>query len=583
MSLLRHKFQQALAGLAIGAATTAAAWADPLTPVRPAGVLVEVAQSPESPAAAVEPSTPAVTAAAPSPAPAACPPAKPKPPAPKKLQTCYHGHLIDWSKYPATLRPLPRPGIFPIVPVEGPGYFSFWDDLVGNERKAPPKSGYAPFAINAQPFFDSDWRYVDGVPAQDRTIVESLKRIQVGNGAMLSTGGEVWSRYMGEHNSRLTEADNSYNLAHVRMYGDFWYNEGLRVYAEGVWADSFGEDLAPLGIDVDRGDFTDLFVDLKLFEAAGAPVYVRGGRQELLYGSQRLLSPLPWANVRRTFQGVKLFRTGEKWDIDAFWMQPVIPNASQFDAPDENQNLAGTWWTYKPRKGETVDLYYLMLNNSNPVVQQGIVRSPTHNHTFGSRWAGAKNDWLWDFEGMMQTGEVAGNGLFAGAANAGVGRTWKNSWLSPTAWLYYDYASGDHSPNAGTSNTFNQLFPFGHYYLGWMDQVGRQNIHDLNVHAYFYPAPWITVWTQYHHFWLDSPTDALYNAGGVAIRRDPTGAAGRNVGDELNLVVNFHLARYTDVLVSCNKLYGGRFLQQTAGPNAASNAESLYLMFSQRW
>jgi hypothetical protein len=116
-----------------------------------------------------------------------------------------------------------------------------------------------------------------------------------------------------------------------------------------------------------------------------------------------------------------------------------------------------------------------------------------------------------------------------------------------------------------------------------MNLVGRQNIHDLNAHLYLYPAPWVTVWLQYHHFWLDQSRDSLYNAGGVAYRRDPTGAAGINVGDEIDLVLNFHLTRYSDILVSYNKLYGGGFLKATSGAGQAIDAESLYLMFQQRW
>ena len=38
-----------------------------------------------------------------------------------------------------------------------------------------------------------------------------------------------------------------------------------------------------------------------------------------------------------------------------------------------------------------------------------------------------------------------------------------------------------------------------------------------------------------------------------------------------------------DVMASYNKLYGGRFMEETAGPNGAKDAESLYLIFSQRW
>jgi hypothetical protein len=39
------------------------------------------------------------------------------------------------------------------------------------------------------------------------------------------------------------------------------------------------------------------------------------GRQELLYGAQRLISPLDWANTRRTFEGGKLIWQGERVEV----------------------------------------------------------------------------------------------------------------------------------------------------------------------------------------------------------------------------------------------------------------------------
>ena len=272
----------------------------------------------------------------------------------------------------------------------------------------------------------------------------------------------------------------------------------------------------PLPIDVDRGDILNLFLDANLFDYRGSPVVLRVGRQELLLGSQRLISTLDWANTRRTFEGARVMRRGEKWDFDAFFVQFVLPLASEFDRPDENQDFAGAWLTYRPEKGRFLDFYYLYLDNSNNIRQQDIERAPFDAHTFGSRWTGDRNGFLWDYELMMQLGDRGPANLVAGAATAGLGRHLKNSPLSTTAWIYYDYASGDADPNEGDYNTFNQLYPFGHYYLGWLDLVGRQNIHDVNGHLILYPSPWITMVIQYHHFWLNQSRDALYNAGGVA-------------------------------------------------------------------
>jgi hypothetical protein len=506
--------------------------------------------------------------------------------APKSTEpckTCCHGTLLDWSKYPATIRPMSRPGIFSIPPPPGPAYYSMWDAITGECRKAPPKSGYPPNAIMPWAFYDADWRFVEGVPCQDRTFVERMKRIHLGDCWLLSTGGEYWLRYHNEHNARLSEAEATFTFQHLRTYADLWYKDSLRIYGEFVWADLFNENIAPLPPDVDRGDINSLFVDLKLFDYQGKPVFVRGGRQEFQYGSQRFVTPLPWANKRNTFQGIKLFRQSEKWDFDAFWGQFVPPVANEFDSADENINLAGLWLTQKPQKGEAIDYYYLLLDNENSTAPQGVVRTPTQAHTLGSRWSGDRCGNLWDVEGAVQFGEVDSRDLLAGMFTAGLGRNWKDASMSPTAWLYYDYASGDADPNVGTANTLNSIFPFGHYYLGWADLVGRQNIHDVNAHLYLYPAPWMMVWLQYHHFWLAEPADSLYTPAGVGYRRDATGQSGTDVGDEIDLVFNFHLTRYSDFLVSYNMFFGGEFLENTAGPNAAIDSSALYMLFQQRW
>ena len=495
---------------------------------------------------------------------------------------CCCGHSVDWSKVPGSIRPMPRLGHFPIPPT-GCGYYSLCDQLAGTRREQAPASGYPAFFAMPPSFFDADFRYLESNRTGERTFVEELKRIPLGDCLTFSTGGQFAARYMHERNSRLTETDNTYTLGRVRAYGDLMYGDKFRVFAEYIWADSFSEELSPLPIDVNRGDLLNLFMDVNLFDYEGRPVYARIGRQELLLGSQRLVSTLDWANVRRTFEGVRLFRTGEKWDVDLFYTAFVPPDPSSFDHADENVEFGGAWATYRPQPGHFADFYYLYLDNSNTVTQQGIARSPTELHTFGTRYLGDRDGFLWEYEVALQFGNQNGQDVLAGAATVGAGRNFKESRWSPTVWLYYDYASGDSDPAAGDAHTFNPQFPFGHYYLGWIDQVGRQNIHDLNAHLYFYPQPWLTVWLQYHHFWLDESQDALYNAAGNAIRRDPTGAAGRNVGDEIDVVVNVHVGRYSDVLVGYSRLFGGGFLESTSGATAASDAELFYMMYQQRW
>ncbi|MFO0967151.1 MAG: alginate export family protein [Gemmataceae bacterium] len=485
---------------------------------------------------------------------------------------------FDWKKVPP-IHAFPRPGFFPNPP-KGCGYYSLFDEVLGRLRPDRPKYGYMPLALQPPPMFDIDWRYLDDPKTPPQDFLESLHRVHLGDNWLFNTGGEFRWRHMHEINSRLTGVTNDYELLRTRVYGDLWYRDVFRVYVEGLDARSYNQNLAPNPVDVDRTDLLDAFVEFKVFENCNGKGYVRVGRQELLYGSQRLISPPDWNNTRRTFQGVRGYYTSEKWDVDLFWTQPVVPNPSHFDSVDNNQNFAGFWATYRPAKGQFRDFYYLYLDNTNRQTQLGIVRAPYNVHTLGTRFAGDKNDFLYDVELMGQVGRRGDEDIFAAAATAGVGYHFEHAPMDPTFWLYYDFASGDQNPNGGQFNTFNQLFPFGHYYFGWLDFVGRQNIHDFSAHMYLYPTKWLTFNAQFHHFELASARDALYNAAGNAIRRDPTGAAGRDVGDEIDLIFNFHLTRRSDFLIGYSQMWEGSFLKQT-GPRL--DPSLFYAMYNFRW
>jgi Alginate export len=492
-----------------------------------------------------------------------------------------------WSKVPPVV-PLPRSGWFIIAPT-GPGYYSLKDWITDNYRENPPKYPYPPTSIIPNSYFDADYRYLDDPNNTQFDWSDFYKRIHIGDNWLLSVGGEERVRYQHEEGGylRLFNGDTDYTLLRSRVYTDLWYRDIFRVFAEFYDARVNGQDLPPNPTDVNHSDFLNLFAELKIFELADHPAYVRAGRQELLYGSQRLISPLDWANTRRTFQGVKAYWHGEYWDADVFWVQPVIVNPTHFDSPDSGREFMGAWTTYRPKKGTSVDAYFLHLDNSRPANSaplggRGGKLGGYSVNTIGSRFAGDQNHFLWDFEGMYQFGEWVNEGDAAGAVTTALGYQFADVPMDPEFWIGWDFASGDYHPGTGPQHgTFNQLFPFGHYYFGFLDLVGRQNISDLNMQFDFYPTKWIVTMMQYHMFRLDSARDALYNSGGTAIRRDPTGRAGTDVGDEIDLITNFHLSQHQDILLGYSKLFAGQFIQHTTGPKGSP--EFFYAQYCFKW
>lgn len=544
--------------------------------VSSAGESSPPAKAPPPPPALLPPASSLQNSAAPAPATTA-PPSTPAP-ACCGSACCECG--VDWTKIPP-VRALPRPGYFTIPPT-GCGYYSFLDQLNGCCREKPPIMPYGFFGFYQPSFYDTDFRYLDKPDNKQCDYWDPVKRIHCGDNWLFSTGGQTWFRQMNEVDRQLTTADNNYGLYRGRIYGDAWYKDQFRFFIEYLYADSFWFDVNPLPIDINRSDFQNLFIELKVGEIGCQPVYTRIGRQEMYMGSQRLISGLDWANTRRTFQGVRAYRTDEKFDFDAFWVQPVIVNRNELDSVDNNQNFVGFWGTYKPRKGTALDMYYLMLDNTNNVATgTNRVTKGFTAHTIGSRYSGDKDCVLWDFEGMLQLGDWSNQDLVAGAYTAGLGYHFKCAPMNPQFWVYYDWASGESTPGAGgTRSTFQQLFPFGHYYFGFLDLVGRQNIQDVSCQAVVYPTNWITGIVQFHRFWLAEPADALYNAAGRVVRNDPTGSSGRDVGCELDFVLSFHLSTHSDVLLGWSKLFRGDFVTNT-GP--AVSPELFYVQYGYRW
>jgi hypothetical protein len=511
---------------------------------------------------------------------------------------------FDWSKVPPIF-PTPRTGCFFIAP-SGPGYYSLRDLLEHNYReKAPFYPTVPPFLSPVfTPFFDADYRYLDNPDNTQFDFFDPIKRFHPTPNTMFTVGGEERLRYMDETNSRLTGKDNAYLLTRSRVFVDFWFRDIFRVYVEFLDARSTHQTEVPLLIDRDYADFLNLFGELKIVDFLDHPGYLRVGRQEMLFGSQRLISPLDWANTRRTFDGARAYWHGDKVDADVFITQPVIPNVDRLDAPDSSILFGGVWLTYRPAKGQFIDLYYLDINNDDNVApglfnKKGKQVKGTYNtSTLGSRIGGDyHNGLLWDFEGMWQFGDWSNQTTSAWAGTAGLGYNFANVLFTPSFWAYFDYASGDHNPGFGQHGTFNQLFPFGHFYFSQIDDFGRQNIQDLNFQANFRLTPWIFTNIQYHILHLDAAKDALYGPqgalapqGGAIERIDPTGKAGTDVGQVLHVLTNFHLTQHQDIFIGYAHLFAGTYLKEapvpgfkTVTPAQASDGELFYIQYSFRW
>jgi hypothetical protein len=499
-----------------------------------------------------------------------------------------------WETVWPTLVPYPRTGNFYVAP-SGPGYYTLFDSLRGQELPDRPKNPYLQWGQNANPFFNVDFRYLDNPNNTETFFFDALKRIHLGEDWMFSTGGEVRDRYTSLVNAYLFNkkpqaGDNeTFNLFRARVYGDLYYRDIFRLYAEFTSADSSPQRVPRPSSDVDKADILNLFVEVKVLPLGDNAVYVRGGRQELLFGSQRLISPSDWSNELRTFQGVRAMYHTSKIEEDLWWTQPVIINSGKLDSIDDQQTFVGNYFKYRFTKDISLDAYYLYLDNNNHTsAGRGGVLGPLECNTFGSRFVGqtgTDGQFLFDFEGAIQFGDFSNQTDHADMYVTGLGYWFKEMPAIPTFWVYYDHASGTPNPVTGTEHrTFNQLFPSGHNYFNSQDLFGRQNINDFHLELGVFPLNWLRFTAGYHVLNLDQAEDALYNSSGSVVRQDKTGKAGIDIGDCVNGSVQLHIDNHQLVNVSYAHLFSGTFIQKTAiVPAAARDADSVWFTYQLKW
>ena len=465
-----------------------------------------------------------------------------------------------------------------------PGYGAAPAKPAGKKKPAGPPSPYKGV------YYDNDFSYLDKPNNKYHAFGDAWKRLEATDCSVLDLGGEFRLRYHLEHNlrgSNLTGRSDEFLLERTRLYANWEYDGFVRLYAEAIDANSDFEHFTPRTIEENRFDALNLFGDLLLTEDDGSKLWGRVGRQELLYGNERLVSPLDWSNTRRTFDGAKIFWRGEDWNVDGYWVRPVpfaqhVNSDVNFDAPDQSQEFMSLYATFKGIKDKTLDLYYFRYAEYNG---PGTFFAPQdfNLNLFGGRWLAKSGDWLGELEGGYQFGEWGATNQSAGFFTAGLGRQFPDACWKPKLWLYYDFASGDANPNDGEHGTFNQLFPLGHKYFGYCDLVGRQNIHDLNLQLTTTPHKKLTFMVWYHIFHLDEARDALYNANGTAIRVDNTGAAGTDVGQELDLTLTWNVRPRADLLFGYSHFYQGDFVRATNPVGVNGDVDFFYTQFNWRF
>jgi hypothetical protein len=395
--------------------------------------------------------------------------------------------------------------------------------------------------------FGEDWSVLRRDSA--RGGLDALKYLPLSQGGSvyLSLGGQLRYREEGVRNFMLSPDEgrtDGFGLTRSLLHADLHAGGHLRLFVEGKHSVAHGRDL-PGGrrtLDHDEWEVQNAFIDL-----TGGRLSARVGRQELLLGSQRLLSPLDWSNTRRTFDGARVWGQVRGLQVDGFWTRPVRIEVSAPNQADPQSTFWGV--TARPASNRLPlqwEVYSLVLQQSDSVRVWGSP-GPHSRFTLGGRaTAPLTPATRMEVEGGWQGGSLGGRTISAWFLASDLSRTFATLPARPTATLGLDYASGDADPTDARVGTFHQLFPLGHAYAGHMDLLGRQNLIEARGVLSATLTPRLRARAAAHRFLRARSEDAAYNVAGGVLSA-PSGVRARGVGSEVDLSATARLRRHLRV------------------------------------
>jgi len=339
-------------------------------------------------------------------------------------------------------------------------------------------------------------------------------------------GVDVNMRYRGELDGRDFNADTQpMTFSALRSRIGFWAEKGdLKGYFQFQHPHVFGWNSRTLAtsntVDVHQAY---LKIDYFLLD----DLSLKLGRTEMAYGDQRLIGPVGWSNVGRTFDGFVFHYKADSFWVDAF----ATKQAERYSNPQSSvsdDNFAGLW-------GEVTSLklnLFLLHRNLVGARPDGAMTTVEARNTVGAYYSNQYKSGLGTTLNVAyQFGGEKNYALADPNVNIGAYLFALKVWyklegdLNPSVGLGVDMTSGDDNPTNDTDNAFDNLYYTGHKFRGHMDYfVGNMNagLRDIYLMAKIAPSDRWNASLTFHNF----ATTANYSS---AVDGSNTTAVGNEV------------------------------------------------------
>ncbi len=414
--------------------------------------------------------------------------------------------------------------------------------------------------------YDEDWSLLSDAPREGWRAAKYLPLAQDG-AAYLTLGGEARARLEGFEGNLWGDPpapDDGYLWLRVMPHADLHagparvFAQGIAGYARGVGAGKGPAD--ETGIDLLQG-FADISVPL----GGHGALTLRGGRELVALGSERIVGIRYGPNIPQAFDGVRAILDRGPIHVDAFHLRPVAIGGGNFDdRTSKSRRLDGVYATVAPSNDIGIDAYWLGYENEEARFAGRTGREA--RDTFGLRFFGRRGDLGWNWEAMLQRGRFDGDPIRAWSFATETAWRFPHAPLKPRLRLRANIASGDREAADGKLGTFNALFPKGKYF-GELSPIGPRNIINLHPSVDFEFGKGVTVELVAARFWRESRGDGIYDIPGQLIRPADDSRA-MHIGDQIEISAGWQASDLLSFTASLSAFRPGSYIRDTGTARA---------------
>ncbi len=411
--------------------------------------------------------------------------------------------------------------------------------------------------------YNEDWSFLRD-SSQRADWLDPVKFIPLNaTNADVSFGGEARLKYERYDEPALNQqpADkDGFLLQRYLLHADVRLGSHFRAFGQ---LQSSLEDFRTSGArpsDRDDLDLHQAFFDASTSWRDGNEMTLRAGRQEMAYGSQRLISVRDSPNNRLAFDAIRVLLGLGEWRADAWVGQPVEIDTGIFD--DQQVGETTFWGGYITGPlpfipGMNADFYYLGLSRDDAKFARGT--ADELRHSLGARLFGRHGALDWNFELVGQFGSFGSDDILAWTAASDTGWTFAEAPAKPRLFLRANIASGDRG--GSKLGTFNPLFPRGAYF-NEASLIGPQNLMDLQPGVELALAKSVKLAASCGFVWRESLEDGVY---GVAsnLQVPPGASRDRYVGTFPSVSLAWQTGRHWNVTLNYVAYLFGDFVAES--------------------